>query len=91
MTGLCIALALVFLSGAGQGLLAHICRMSCTPLRRVLLLVWFPLHMVGHLIHELRPTRYGGHPHKSRLLTMDYYSLPVSLFVACWQGWFVPE
>lgn len=87
---LALLAALLALALVGQRLLAHLSRVAYTPLRRILLVVWFPLHMVGHLLHELRPARWGGHPHKARLLTLDYYRLPTTLARAVWEGWFVP-
>jgi hypothetical protein len=42
------------------------------------------------MLRELRPVRWGGHPNKARLLTLDYYAMPGLVFLAAWDGWFVP-
>lgn len=83
--------ALLALAIVGQRIIGHIARVGYAPLRCVLLVLWFPWHMVGHMLHELRPARWGGHPNKARLLTLDYYAMPAVLFCAVWDGWFVSD
>lgn len=70
-------------------MLAHIARLRPAGLRCTLLLLWFPFELLHVVLHSLLPVRWGGHPCKARLLTAEYWRLPVLVFVAALQGRFV--
>jgi len=87
---LAVCSALLALAIVWQSIIGHIARIGYAPLRCFLLVLWFPWHITGHMLRELRPVRWGGHPNKARLLTLDYYAMPGLVFLAAWDGWFVP-
>jgi hypothetical protein len=60
-------------------------------LRVPALMVLFPFAMVSCVLRALLPVRWGGHPHKRRLLCADFYTMPLDLYLAGMRGFFVPD
>jgi hypothetical protein len=69
----------------------HIIRIGPAWLRLPLLCLAWPLALMAYVLRSLRPVRMGGHPNKRRLLCADFYTFPISLFWAAWDGHFVPD
>lgn len=69
----------------------HLIRIGPDWIRIPLLCFVFPFSLLHCILSALRPVRFGGHPNKRRLLEADFYSMPVSLFWAAWDGIFVPQ
>lgn len=53
-----------------------------------LALLFIP-HMVEYVLCSLLPVAWGGHPDKRRLLTFDFYDVPLRVFLAGMRGEFL--
>jgi hypothetical protein len=69
----------------------HVVRVACPWLRIPLLAVLFPVAFASYVGRAALPVAWGGHPDKRRLLCRDFYSMPVALFWAAFDGAFVPK
>lgn len=72
-------------------MIKHVVRIAPDWMRIPLLCLVWPLHFARYVLHAALPERWGGHPNPERLLCADFYTLPVAMFWAAWDGDFVPD
>jgi hypothetical protein len=72
-------------------MIKHAIRIATPWLRVPLVTLLFPFFWLGFVVVSALPARMGGHPHKERFLTLDFWTLPLALYLAAVDGDFVPD
>lgn len=70
-------------------MLAFIVRIPDPLIRVVLLCLVFPCYYLLYIMKASLPVSLGGIPNAERLLEVDFYSMPLGLFVKGLKGEFV--